>query len=364
MSIEKSTDLTKYNPTGVTQVEDAARPASGRSTLLRWLLTMLLAGLILASIFFDTLTTGAGAPFILQRGQTFVTIFLGIFIEAVSFLLLGSLVSGFIAVFVSQDALHRFLPRQPALATLAGVGMGLLFPVCECGVVPVTRRLFEKGLPVSVGITFLLSAPVINPIVIFSTYTAFGFGPLLWGRIVFTIVVAVVVGLVFMLAKPVDVLLPSVCTLQDAGAAPQGAHTLPLPRRLLQAITLAGDDFLDMVRYLIVGSLLAAAMQTLVPQSLLLVVGQGPVISVLVMQMLAFVLSVCSTVDAFLALAFSGAFTTGSILAFLVFGPMVDIKSSIMFLSVFQKRIVVYLIVLPFLLSLLIGVAWNLNLGL
>jgi hypothetical protein len=205
---------------------------------------------------------------------------------------------------------------------------------------------------------------VINPIVIFSTYTAFGFGPLLWGRIVFTIVVAVVVGLVFMLAKPVDVLLPSVCTLQDAGAAPQGAHTLPLPRRLLQAITLAGDDFLDMVRYLIVGSLLAAAMQTLVPQSLLLVVGQGPVISVLVMQMLAFVLSVCSTVDAFLALAFSGAFTTGSILAFLVFGPMVDIKSSIMFLSVFQKRIVVYLIVLPFLLSLLIGVAWNLNLGL
>jgi hypothetical protein len=82
------------------------------------------------------------------------------------------------------------------------------------------------------------------------------------------------------------------------------------------------------------------------------------------MQALAFVLSICSTVDAFVALAFAGTFTTGSILAFLTFGPMVDIKSSLMFLSVFQKRTVLYLILLPMLLTLLIGVAWNLNVGL
>jgi uncharacterized membrane protein YraQ (UPF0718 family) len=108
--------------------------------------------------------------------------------------------------------------------------------------------------------------------------------------------------------------------------------------------------------------MLAAGMQTLVPQSALLAIGQGPVISVLAMQVLAFVLSVCSTVDAFLALAFAGTFTTGSVLAFLVFGPMVDIKSSLMFLGVFQRRIVVYLIALPMLLALLMGVWWNLNL--
>jgi uncharacterized membrane protein YraQ (UPF0718 family) len=118
-----------------------------------------------------------------------------------------------------------------------------------------------------------------------------------------------------------------------------------------------------MARYLILGSLLAAAMQTLVPQAALLAVGQGPVISVLVMQALAFVLSICSTVDAFVALAFAGSFTTGSILAFLTFGPMVDIKSSLMFLGVFQRRVVVYLIVLPLLLTLLLGVAWNLYIG-
>jgi uncharacterized membrane protein YraQ (UPF0718 family) len=107
--------------------------------------------------------------------------------------------------------------------------------------------------------------------------------------------------------------------------------------------------------------MLAATMQTIVPQSALLAVGQGPVVSVLVMQALAFVLSICSTVDAFLALAFVGTFTTGSIVSFLVFGPMVDIKSALMFLSVFRRRAVGYLILLPFLLSLLAGVWWNFN---
>ena len=322
------------------------------------------AAAVLASIFLDTLTTGAGLPFVLQRGQTFVTIFLGIFIEAVSFLLLGSLVSGFIAVFVSQDMLDRRLPHQPLLATLAGAGMGLLFPVCECGVVPVTRRLFEKGLPLSVGITFLLAAPVINPIVIFSTYVAFGFGPVLWGRIVFTILIAVTVGLVFCLGQAQRRVAAVGLRPARSGWCTAQPGSAPLPQRILQAITMAGDDFLDMVRYLIVGSMLAAAMQTLVPQSLLLAVGQGPVISVIVMQVLAFVLSVCSTVDAFLALAFSSAFTTGSIVAFLVFRPHGGHQK---LAHVFGRlpeahRRLSDCAAVP--ACLLIGVVWNLNMGL
>jgi uncharacterized membrane protein YraQ (UPF0718 family) len=118
-----------------------------------------------------------------------------------------------------------------------------------------------------------------------------------------------------------------------------------------------------MVRYLILGCLLAAGMQTLVPQSALLTIGQGPVISVIALQALAFVLSVCSTVDAFLALAFSATFTTGSLLAFLTFGPMVDIKSALMFLSVLQRRVVFYLILLPLTMTMLIGIVWNLYIG-
>jgi uncharacterized membrane protein YraQ (UPF0718 family) len=119
-----------------------------------------------------------------------------------------------------------------------------------------------------------------------------------------------------------------------------------------------------MGRYLVVGALLAAAMQTIVPQRVILRIGQGPVSSVVVMLVLAFVLSVCSTVDAFLALAFASSFTTASVLAFLVFGPMVDIKSTLLFLGVFKRRVVAYLILLPLQLTFLLAVFANLNLSL
>jgi uncharacterized membrane protein YraQ (UPF0718 family) len=177
--------------------------------------------------------------------------------------------------------------------------------------------------------------------------------------------VAVVVGLVFHRARPEEVLLPTVndAWQESCCALPPPPSTEPLQLRLRTALNTAGDDFLDMGRYLIIGSLLAATMQTLVPQSALLAVGQTPVLSVIAMQLLAFVLSVCSTVDAFLALNFTGTFATGAIIAFLTFGPMVDIKSSLMFLGVFQRRAVVVLILLPLLLTMLVGIAWNLNLG-
>lgn len=297
----------------------------------------------------------------------FSTRFLGIFIEAVPFLLLGTLVSGLIEAFVSADDIARWTPRNPVLATIAGTFMGFAFPVCECGVVPVVRRLYTKGLPMSVGVTFLLAAPVINPVVLVSTYVAFGFGGVLIGRFVITALVAFIVGLVFAVAaRPQDVLQPHNLAPVMGGSGdviPLYAKTRrkPLLVGLRDALRMAGDEFFDMGRYLIIGTLLAALMQTLVSQSTLEALGQGPILSVIAMQALAFVLSVCSTVDSFLALAFAGTFTTGSILAFLTFGPMVDIKSTLMFAGVFKQRVVLYLILLPLLLTMLIGIWLNLN---
>lgn len=297
----------------------------------------------------------------------FSTRFLGIFIEAAPFLLLGTLVSGLIDAFVSADDIARLMPRNPLLATLIGVFMGFTFPVCECGVVPVVRRLYTKGLPMSVGVTFLLAAPVMNPVVLVSTYVAFGWGAVLIGRFVITAVVALAVGLVFALAaRPQEVLRPASLMPVAGGsgdAIPLYARTprKPFLAGMGEALRMAGDEFFEMGRYLIIGSLLAAGMQTLISQDVLLALGKGPVISVIVMQGLAFLLSVCSTVDAFLALAFVGTFTTGSILAFLTFGPMVDIKSTLMFMGVFKPRVVLYLILLPLLMTLLIGVWLNLN---
>lgn len=310
--------------------------------------------------------------------QNYVTVFLGIFIEAVPFLLLGSVVAGLITEFVSADDIARFFPKNKVLGAFAGSLLGLLFPVCECGVVPVVRRLYQKGFPLSAGISFLLAAPVINPVVIASTYAAFGNSPIFWGRIIFTLIIAFGVGLVFSVQPNVArVLLPRSLApvrggieneelrMEKAKSEPiQNSKYSILNLRLQRALGVATDEFFDMGRYLVIGILIATTLQTFIPQPALVSIGQGPVTSVIALQLLAFVLSVCSTVDAFLALSFVNTFTAGAIIAFLVFGPMLDIKSVIMYLGVFRPRVVFYIAMLTFLATLLAGVFINLNVNL
>ncbi|MBI5960201.1 MAG: permease [Chloroflexi bacterium] len=321
--------------------------------------------------------------------SVFSTYFLGIFIEAVPFLLLGTLTSGLIEAFVSHDDLLRFVPRHPVLAALFGGGMGFVFPVCECGVVPVARRLYRKGLPVPVGITFLLASPILNPIVIASTYAAFHERAvqIVYWRVVIALVVAVSIGILFsfqmfpgrLLRDPgiaaqdyvplvlapgaLSITSPLVAAQPLAGTKSNGDTSVRMAfvPGLHHALTLAAEEFFEMGRYLILGSVLAASMRIIVTQNDLEGLATNPVNSVLVMQVLAFILSICSTTDAFVALGFANTFTSGSILGFLTFGPMIDIKSTLMFLGVFRKRVVVYLIVLPFLMTALIAIWINLN---
>jgi uncharacterized membrane protein YraQ (UPF0718 family) len=240
--------------------------------------------------------------------------------------------------------------------------LGLLFPVCECGVIPVIRRLYQKGLPISIGIAFMLAAPVVNPIVITSTSAAFGWEPMLFGRLALSFLVSSTVGFIFSAANPHEVLLAeSRKTHQPecaecAGEAKEHearAHAAPpLKTRFHEALAFAGDDFLDMIRYVIAGSLIAAALQTLVPQAVFLQLRTNAVTSILTMMALAFVLSVCSTADAFLALAFTNLFPPAAVLAFLVFGPMIDIKSTLMLLRVFRRRSIVYIVLLAGMMTL------------
>lgn len=319
--------------------------------------------IVLGSIFFNAVASVGGLN-LPDVAQNFVTVFLGIFIEAAPFLVIGALASGFLAVFITPEMLAHFLPRNVVLSTLLGAGLGMVFPVCECGVVPVARRLYRKGLPTSAGIAFLLGAPALNPIVIASTYAAFGPGILFWGRIGFTLLIAVGAGLVFA-AEPnlVRVLRPrSLAVMGGSGRAPAPAAA-GMGARIQAALNAAADDFFDMARYMVAGILIATALQTFVPQQALVSIGGGSVSSVIALQALAFALSVCSTVDAFLALSFLNTFTTGAILAFLVFGPMLDVKSVIMYLGVFRTRVVVYLSILVFLMVLVMGVFVNLNIG-
>src|SRR5512141_989030 len=169
-----------------------------RKKLLSFVILILVV--LLGTFALDNLLpvlSGAPALSLPDLAKTYVTTFLSIFIEAAPFLPLASIASGLIAVFVTPDDMARVIPRNPILATIIGALLGLIFPVCECGVVPVVRRLYQKGLPISAGIAFLLGAPVLNPVVIASTYTAFGLTTVFWARMGFTFLVAVAVGLVF-----------------------------------------------------------------------------------------------------------------------------------------------------------------------
>lgn len=299
--------------------------------------------------------------------STFTTVFLGIFIEAMPFLFLGTLVSGLVEVYIDQDAIRRFIPRSPVLSALFGGVLGLFFPVCECGVVPLVRRLFRKGLPIPAGIAFLLAAPVINPIVILSTSTAFGVGKILFMRIGFTLVIAVITSLVFtVVPSQWEVLKPTLWITAETAELDDHQHDGPddndqltNTQKIKQVFQITLDEFFEIGRYLILGALIAAGLQAFIPQTVLLNIGKGPVLSVLVMMGLAILLSICSTVDAFVALGFIGVFSTGSVLGFLLYGPMVDIKSILMFTRVFRPRTVFYMVVIPFMLVLLVSVSLN-----
>jgi uncharacterized membrane protein YraQ (UPF0718 family) len=292
-----------------------------------------------------------------------VTIFFGIFVEALPFLLAGVLVSSAIHLFVTPERVQRLLPRRPLGAALAGATLGLIFPMCECGAVPTARSLMQKGAAVPLGLAFMLAAPVVNPIVIASTAVAFA-GVLGWGfvaeRIGLSLAIAVAVALVLGRGSAAQALL---ARGGDDGHDDGSYHDHDCDHdhgsgpALLRLLRHAGDELFEMGRCLVVGGLLAAGLQVALSPAALLTLRHGVVVPVLVMMALAVVLSICSTVDAFVALSFVGSFAPPALLAFLVFGPMIDLKSTLMFTAAFRRSIVVGIVALTALLVLGAGVA-------
>jgi len=304
---------------------------------------------------------GLALPFVvlLDRLSSFGAVFLSIFIEAAPFLLLGSLAAGLVEEFVAREELARWMPRGVVGGALAGGLLGLFIPVCECGAVPFTRRLLGKGLPLSSAVAVLLAAPAVNPVVIASTLAAYGWGTVFWGRLLLSFLIAATTGMVFSRLVGPNILRAGVLTegLPDKPGPPSAPQ--PFADRMRRVLVTGADEFFEMGRFLVIGAALAALMQTFIPQTALLSFGQGLVLPVLAMLALAVLLSVCSTVDAFVSLAFTNTFNQGAILAFLVFGPMVDIKSALMYLRLFQPRAAGVLVLVPFALSLAAGVGLN-----
>jgi uncharacterized protein len=322
------------------------------------------------------------------------TLFLSLLVEAIPFLLLGVLLSGLLLFFVDERKLIKLAPKNPILGAFVGSCIGFLLPVCECGNVPVARRLIIQGVPLPVAVGFLLAAPVINPIVIWSTWTAFRDQPeILWLRIIFSLLIATTVGWVFgqqsdlksLLQPSVLLSIPKPLPVADLKQPPllRGGNFMLGGSNSLEAELAASQEQLrpqlswsergnlllentlqelrELGGILVLGSALAALIQTFTPRELILGLGQGSVSSVLAMMLLAGLISICSTVDAFFALSFAGAFTSGSLLAFLVFGPMFDLKGIGLLLSVFKPKAIFYLFALAAQLVFLLTLFVNFN---
>lgn len=270
------------------------------------------------------------------------TLFLSIFIEGIPFILAGGLISSLIHVYVKQETIWRLVPKTPLIAIPTALLIGLILPVCECGIVPVARRLIRKGLPPYVAFTFLLAAPVINPVTIASTYFAFGDN---WNMVLFRLftaaIVAGVMGWLFFLFFKGDVLKADISDHQHGQncckvATPSGGD------RLGHAMYHSIFEFMDMGKYFIAGALVAASFQTFVGMAAIRELGENEWLSVPAMMGLAFGLSLCSSADAFVAASFRTALTSAPLLVFLVYGPMMDLKNLFMLAGSFRLPVVLF----------------------
>lgn len=295
--------------------------------------------------------------------------FLSILLEGIPFILLGSLVSGIIDAWLPSGAMDRLLPRRALPAILISGLLGIIFPVCECAIVPVIRRLVQKGLPLGCAMTYMLAAPIVNPIVALSTWTAFtGRDPVLMmgSRMVMGYLIAVVAGLIISRFAMSSVLKPAVLAAirpkslavagTDGGAA---APKRSMGDGLVHAMKTAQRDFIDVAVYFVIGVAIAAILKTQVfyrpdLQSGMAAVAGNHWISSPVLMVTAFVLSLCSTTDAFI-IAADNLFPVVSKLAFLVFGPMLDLKLLFLYSTVLKPKAVAFLSVFLFLAVYLLG---------
>lgn len=304
---------------------------------------------------------------------------LSLVLEGAPYILLGAIISGMIDSYLPSKAMDRLLPRNQYAAIFVAGLMGGIFPVCECAIVPVIRRLVAKGLPVSCAMTYMLSAPIINPLVALSTYSAFQVAPtdpnqmqpwmMMWSRLLFGYIIAVVIGLIMVRVSATKILRASVLKLVNDTKAANLAPQKPQPtgpddgRRLIQAFRTAQKDFIDVGMYFVIGIIIASIFKTQIVlrqdiQTGLVSVSENQFIAPAILMVLAFILSLCSTTDAFV-IAADAIFSKSAKLAFLVFGPMMDMKLIFLYSTVLQRRVVVYLAIGIALLTWLLTQAWH-----
>ena len=311
----------------------------------------------IAAVFAVRALTPALGPWSLpNKLQDLLTLSISVIIESLPFVILGILLSIVVQVWIPDRWIMRVLPQNPFLRRAVISFLGIFLPVCECGNVPLARGLIVKGFTVSESMTFLLAAPIVNPITIITTGQAFGFDSWIFAaRLVGGFLIANIIGWLFSRHPDQDSLLTdrfaAECRMPDPHDHDQ--------TRWQKSVVLFTRESSVIMPALFIGSLVAGLVQVAVPRSVLLGLGSNPLWSILAMMVLGFVISVCSNVDSFFILPFASTFMPGSISVFLLFGPIIDIKMLTLMRTTFTARVLVQLTVVVALLSALIGLVVN-----
>ncbi|CAH0143374.1 permease [Microbacterium sp. 5K110] len=330
--------------------------APPRTGVTRTLVALGLGVVVIAALFLiDAFAPTFFAAPLPTRAQDGLTLALSVLIESLPFVVLGVLLSIVVQVWVPPGAIERWMPRAPWARRAVLSLLGMFIPVCECGNVPFARGLLMRGFRVSDTLTFLVAAPIVNPIVIISTHAAFGFSDgILVARLIGGFLVANLIGWLYSRHPDPDKLLTErfleTCEIVVQERGGRGR------RSLAQFVV----ELRSVMPALIIGSLIAGAVQVLIPRSALLAIGSDPALSIAAMVLLAVVVSLCSNVDSFFALSFASTFTPGSIVAFLLVGPVVDLKMYALLRTTFTTRVLVGLTAVVVLSAFAMGTVVNL----
>jgi hypothetical protein len=276
--------------------------------------------------------------------QSWMTVFVAVLTQALPFLVLGVALSTVITVFIPASFFARALPTRPAFAVpVAGVS-GAVLPGCECASVPVAGALVRSGVNPAAALTFLLSAPAINPIVLTATAVAFPSDPgMVLARFVASLLVACLMGWLWLrLGRPDWLRPPARTAVEGLGKCEAFCGSLR-------------HDVMHAGGFLVVGAFAAATLKSLVSASWLQAAADRPVTSVLAMAILAVLLSICSEADAFVAASLT-QFSLTARLAFLVVGPMIDLKLFAMQAVTFGRAFAVRFAPATFALAVLVSV--------
>ena len=314
-------------------------------------------------------------------------IFTSIFFESLPFLLLGSLISSVIETYVSNEKIGELMPKNKILGSIVGVFLGFFLPACDCAVIPVSKRLLKKKVPINVAISFMLASPIINPVVLLSTYNAFyKTNPLIfWYRLLFGIVIALLIGTIMeIIFSKKEVITNSLIDDEDEWCCHCHNHeeidkdfeelkdefkdsdfekdchcnhkehkSHNLKNDILSISRHTAYDLFEVVKYLMFGALIASLTQVLLPRNILMIFTNSQILSILVLMLFAYLISLCSTSDSFIGKSLLSTFNESSIIAYLLLGPMIDIKNTIVLLGNYKKSFVWTLISLIFIVIFL-----------